>query len=305
MAKYRIAGANSTDAREVEVTIEAATEHDALETAGRRGIFVSSVHKINDKVRQKSSPLAISPMSFGKSLAKMSAAFICMLALITILFYFIITDSLSERSSPRNIGVVEEAFIAAVKSGDIDLVRDSLLKPVNWRQAATPALKAIVIYNWIGRSTFELDEAKRERQFWIDLSDKLIQNGADVNAALRLSGRYISIENLRFLIDRKADVNSATAFGDTLLHELSKDEDDDRVAFLIENGANVNIVGSELNTPLHLAAKNGAVKVIWRLLGAGAKINAKNSAGQTPLAIAKLTMQREAAMLLKERGGAE
>jgi len=209
----------------------------------------------------------------------------------------------TQLSANSDLGPDEKYFINSIGSSDPEGVRDYLVKPLNWQQVATPALKEIVRGGKFEVSPYESDEEKGKRQFWIDLSERLIKNGADVNAALHNS---YDIDALRFLITHKANVNFPDATGDTVLHQFARDDySDDKVAFLISSGANVNAVGREGDAPLHRAARGGALKVIDRLLNAGASINAKNKAGQTPLAIANLAMQKDSAALLKSRGGTE
>lgn len=107
------------------------------------------------------------------------------------------------------------------------------------------------------------------------------------------------------MIARKADINAIDANGNTALHRAASDVWEDEVEFLISSGANVNAVDLLGNTPLHSAAKDNAVNVIQRLISADASVNTKNAAGQTPLAVANLTMQKEAAGLIKSKGGTE
>ena len=58
-------------------------------------------------------------------------------------------------------------------------------------------------------------------------------------------------------------------------------------------------------TSLHYAARLGRLTVAQRLLEAGADVNARNRKGHTPLKEALRREQSEAALLLREHGGAE
>lgn len=326
--KYRIAGADATTGADVEIDVEASTEHDAREAARRRGIFVSSIKQVqhsappaeppvlgptdvvNDNVGfippRNVAPRPSPSMSGGKLFLIVTGAVACGLtvALVGYFVFFAAAVATKPRSYTPNsdLGAEEQAFVSAIRSGNVAGVREYLVKPLNWQEVSTPALKEVVGGYKLEARSYESDEDKRDRQFWLDLAERLIANGADVNATLLDT---YDTNALRFLIAHNANVNARSITGDTVLHRVASDVWDDKVALLIASGANVNAVGYEGNTPLHLAAKDGAVKVISRLLNAGATINAKNNAGQTPLAIANLTMQKEAAELLRSRGGTE
>jgi hypothetical protein len=306
MTKYRIAGANATTGKDIEIEVEAETESEALDDAQRRGIFVSSVEEITRAAPSKIAAPSPSSMGTGKLFVIITGGVACGLTL-ALIFYAVFfaaagTGKQKGYSAKSNLGWREQAFVTAIQSGDADMVRQYLVDPLNWQEVATPALQEVISGEKLEVSSYESDEGRRERQFWNDLSERLIKNGADVNATMQDA---LDIDSLRFLIAHKANVNAPDVTGDTLLHRRADDVWEDSVALLIASGANVNAVGYGGNTPLHCAAKNGAVKVINMLLKAGASINTKNSAGQTPLKIANLAMREDAAAELKSHGGTE
>jgi hypothetical protein len=296
-------GANSADGKDVDVIVEALTEGEALETARRRGVFVSSVSPIRQAVRRPVHPPVPPTIGGGKLFVIVTGAVTCGLtiALICYALFFAAAGGRKPLADSR-LGVEEQALMKEIGAGSTDGVREYLVKPLNWSEVATPALELVMAIGYLQERRYASDHDKHERQFWLELSERLIRNGADVDVALQLS---YDIESLRFLIARKANVNSTNVLGNTALHRLTSDTWDGSVALLIDSGANVNAVGYNGDTPLHLAAKEGAVKVINRLLHAGANINARNEAGQTPLAIANLAMRKEAAAVLRLRGGTE
>jgi uncharacterized small protein (DUF1192 family) len=208
----------------------------------------------------------------------------------------------------------EEAFLDAVSIGMVDDAKSAMVAPLNWQQVATPALEAIMqrgkLMNVFGQD--EPDFYRQEREFWTDLANRMVQKGADVNAAIAAMPGASDVASLDFLISHGANVNAIDpSDGGTALYHLVladpryADRHDDEVSFLISKGAHVNVSDQEGNTPLHNAAKSNSVKEISLLIAAGANVNAKNKSGQTPLAIADLAMQKDAAELLKSRGGGE
>lgn len=201
-----------------------------------------------------------------------------------------------------------KTFDNAVIGDDIDSVKSSLVdSTINWQHVATPALKSLMTYSKLKYTEYEIEpyiqDEKTKREFWTTLADRLVKDGADVNAALTDATDPTSLE---FLVNRGANVNALDENGCTALYWRSiGDVYEDAVAFLISKGADVNAADREGNTPLHQAAKNNSVKVIARLLAAGANVNAKNNKGQTALCLANLAMQNDASALLKSSGGTE
>ena len=95
------------------------------------------------------------------------------------------------------------------------------------------------------------------------LTESLIQQGADVNAA---------------------NVNVVTRFGRTPLHYAVSKNAVAIAEVLLKHGANPNTNADTFGrTPLHYAAQKNAVAIAEVLLKHGADPNAKNRDGQTPL----------------------
>jgi hypothetical protein len=301
--KYRVVGANAATGKHVEIDIEARSERDALEAARHQGVFGSSVRATE---RVGASTKSATPISGGKLFLIVTAAVACgmTIALVCYSVFFAVARSSTgqkDLNPGSRLSMEEQAFVKAIESGDIELVREYLTTPLDWKRAATPALKGVVMHDRFRAWSYE-SENNRERLFWMELAERLVSNGADVTAAL---GAAYAIEELKFLIAHKANVNVLDATGDAALHRFARDTSEEQAALLITSGANVNAVGTGGNTPLHCAAKNNAVRVINRLLAAGANVNAKNAVGQTPLGVANVTMQKEAAAVLKQRGAQE
>lgn len=122
--------------------------------------------------------------------------------------------------------------------------------------------------------------------------DKLIKNGADVNAKndtditpLMLAAAFVQNPDvIKILIKAGADVNAKDNNGLTPLMRAVKEENLDALKILIEAKANVNAKDNEGFTPLLWATrKNTKTDVIKLLIKSGADVNAKNNEGYTPL----------------------
>lgn len=85
-----------------------------------------------------------------------------------------------------------------------------------------------------------------------------------------------SLDIMKLLIKRGADVNSRSKYGQTALHILSSGLIYDAAKILIENGAHVNVIDDNYSTPLHQAIYSANVndgnyyKFISMLISAGA-----------------------------------
>ncbi|XP_057582473.1 protein phosphatase 1 regulatory subunit 12B isoform X3 [Hippopotamus amphibius kiboko] len=94
-------------------------------------------------------------------------------------------------------------------------------------------------------------------------------------------------DEVRRLLARGADVDTATVDGLTALHQACIDENLDMVKFLVENGANVNQQDNEGWTPLHAAASCGYLNIAEYFINHGASVAAVNSEGDVPSDLAE------------------
>jgi ankyrin repeat protein len=100
----------------------------------------------------------------------------------------------------------------------------------------------------------------------------LLQGGADVNMKDRRGGAtplmnaaaFGSVETIRLLLDKGADVNARSASNATALMWAAADLE--KVRLLVDKGADVNAVSELGHTPLILAAMSGHSSEIVRLL---------------------------------------
>ncbi len=202
------------------------------------------------------------------------------------------------RGASATLGEWEQALVKAIEGGNVEMTREALTRSLNWKEVATPALKALLNNSQLR----EYYESVKEREFWNAVAERLVKNGADVNECISVVA--IQGSSLKFLLDHGANVNyQPYPRAATPLHWQCNDLYAENVTLLVSRGANVNAVGPDGNTPLHEAAKNNAVDVISQLLAKGAAINATNAQGQTPLNVADLAIQKEAAALLRSKGG--
>ncbi|XP_078500299.1 protein phosphatase 1 regulatory subunit 12B isoform X2 [Lissotriton helveticus] len=98
-------------------------------------------------------------------------------------------------------------------------------------------------------------------------------------------------EEVKRLLARGADINTANVDGLTSLHQACIDENLDMVKFLVENGADVNQQDNEGWTPLHAVASCGYLNIAEYLISHGANVAPVNSEGEVPL-----DLSEEAAM---------
>ncbi|KAK3579219.1 hypothetical protein CHS0354_022764 [Potamilus streckersoni] len=87
------------------------------------------------------------------------------------------------------------------------------------------------------------------------------------------------------LLDRGADINTANVDGLTALHQACIDDNLDMVEFLVDNGADVNACDNEGWTALHATASCGFTEIARYLLEMGASVSAVNNDGDLPMDI--------------------
>ncbi|XP_027421647.1 protein phosphatase 1 regulatory subunit 12B isoform X2 [Bos indicus] len=94
-------------------------------------------------------------------------------------------------------------------------------------------------------------------------------------------------DEVRRLLARGADVDTANVDGLTALHQACIDENLDVVKFLVENGASVNQQDNEGWTPLHAAASCGYLNIAEYFINHGASVGIVNSEGEVPSDLAE------------------
>lgn len=225
-----------------------------------------------------------------------------------------VTNLKSAHTSGHALNHVDQLFLKALRSGDMSMVKLELqnepnLKAVDPENGETPLILVIhQLNNKEPLSTYSTDEERKELAEWWDLAASLVKGGADVNGNGKHGqtplGEADNISTIKFLLDHGAKIDGNAESG-TILYWKTSDVWFDQVEFLLSRGANPNVVNFEGQTPLHRAAAENATKIIPLLLKAGAQVNARDNKGYTPLKRARLSFQKEAALMLEQNGGKE
>ncbi len=147
----------------------------------------------------------------------------------------------------------------------------------------------------------------------VDLFERLIAKGADVNAKLSTHHNWTifsgiakqgNLKKARFLIDHGADININTLEGTPLQMVLNQGPKEEMAKWLLENGAKLQEF-SFGNTELHLAAMRGCADLVPLLVKHGANVDAVNDYNHTALYYAARHGHRKAAEALIGAGANE
>lgn len=149
----------------------------------------------------------------------------------------------------------------------------------------------------------------------VDASIALIKFGADVEVlderyhqttAAMMLARIGSLEGIRLLYEKGADLNRFVSNSDCALKQAAKHGHADVARFLLEHGARQKDPVEDvfhLNSPILLAAEHGHAEVIKVLCEFGADANdGSDRLGDTPLCYAALGNKAEAAQCLIDHG---
>ena len=110
-----------------------------------------------------------------------------------------------------------------------------------------------------------------------------------------------SLDAMRLLIDRGADVNAQNAFGSTAL--MWSVSDPAKVRLLLDHGAQVNTAAKSGRTALIIAAfTNPSAEVVRLLLAKGAKVDVMDQRHVTPLNAATFGNDTATVRLLLDAG---
>ena len=110
-----------------------------------------------------------------------------------------------------------------------------------------------------------------------------------------------SVDAMRLLLDRGADVNAQNAFGSTAL--MWSVSDPDKVRLLLDRGAQVNTAAKSGRTALIIAAfTNPSAEVVRLLLAKGAKVDVMDMRRVTPMNAATFGNDTATVRLLLEAG---
>ncbi|CAH1799232.1 unnamed protein product [Owenia fusiformis] len=100
-------------------------------------------------------------------------------------------------------------------------------------------------------------------------------------------------DEVKALLSRGADINTANVDGLTALHQACIDDNIAIVEFLVENGADINVCDNEGWTPLHATASCGFLDIAEYLIKGGCDLANVNSDGDLALDIADTQAMEE------------
>ena len=144
-----------------------------------------------------------------------------------------------------------------------------------------------------------------------DTLEYLLQIGVPVNAkdsngisALHFSAKFFCTDQenaVKLLLDKGANINISSNFGETPLHAASKHKQFQMVNLLLDYGACVDAQNNKGETALHISARKGKLSIVRKLLSEQASINITTYDGKTALHYASLYgKDRTVEYLIKE-----
>ena len=142
----------------------------------------------------------------------------------------------------------------------------------------------------------------------LDTMRLLLDKGADINArsavgATALMWAAADAAKVRLLVERGADVKIVSESGRTaLLLAAMSDQSAETVRLLLQRGADARIIDREQTSTLVAAAFGNDADTVRQLIAAGAPVNAATVGGNTPLMSAAGNGNLEAVQLLLKAG---
>lgn len=130
---------------------------------------------------------------------------------------------------------------------------------------------------------------KKMVEFLINRNNKINKNEALLNSITEESYQGQS-EVAKFLIEKGANVNTQSRFGETPIMRAVENRNKKMVEFLLSKGARIDLKGTGNYTVLHYAARNDdyeIIKLIISKVPISSIINIKNDEGLTALGIAR------------------
>lgn len=127
-------------------------------------------------------------------------------------------------------------------------------------------------------------------------------SAGDLEYALSVAAMERSTNEVKELIHKGADPNSANGSGVTILMEVCGEGFLDMAQVLIDNGAKIGLKDKRGRDALMEATSKGRLPVAKFLVEKGADVKAKCAAGVTSLALAELGGHKDVVEFLKSQG---
>ena len=188
----------------------------------------------------------------------------------------------------------------AARKGDVNKLKELV--------AADPAVVSST--DKMGKTALHIAAASNQ----LDAATFLIEHGVDLNAKdknggftaldMALSSAHY-IDMVRLLIERGANVNTASSQGITPLDEAAMRGQKDAIELLVAKGADLNARDVKRNTPLLWALMMGRTDAAVALIEAGSDVNVRSGQGSTPLMIVKRGDNMKLEKLLQSKGARE
>lgn len=200
----------------------------------------------------------------------------------------------------RNLSTeeIEKAFLEAVKTSNLERVKELLISGVNVDvkdEDGMTALQRGLSPTVDNTSSGEIIifEDREDSPFTFELAKILLAAGSDAKVKDE-EGRTLlhwtvlagEEDFASLLIDNGADVMARTNGGNTPLHWTARDGREEISLLLIGQEADINARNNFGTTPIAYASANGHEKLVHLLVAKGAEINATDSDGEAPLHMA-------------------
>jgi len=124
----------------------------------------------------------------------------------------------------------------------------------------------------------------------------------DINVQFIEAAEKGDLEAVKTLLQRGANIDATTQYGDTALHWAAVKGHFNVVTFLLENDASPNVKAMSLYTPLMVAAQKGFIGIVNALLDKGAAIDVQNKEGSTVLLSAACSGNINVVNVLLDKG---
>ncbi len=203
-------------------------------------------------------------------------------------------NDIAEDAPPKPMDSKLASFIAAIRSGDRRTVDKLIASDPEIVKAQDPG-KSTPLHHAAGFGSLEIVKL-------------LLDKGADINAKNKRNSTPLhwaihDETKVRLLVTRGADIHAKQIEGRTPLYQAAVLANGSAVVrLLLEKGADPNVATLIGMTPLIAASTRGDLEVMRMLMDKGANVNTKNGAGETALMSAATNGDPRAVQYLLDKG---